>query len=35
MRPSRTTWEHSSSVLEHSAFPIVFFKNSVIAHLSV
>ncbi|MBB3387598.1 multiple sugar transport system permease protein [Rhizobium sp. BK275] len=29
MWPSRTTWEHYSFVLEHSAFP-TFFKNSLI-----
>jgi multiple sugar transport system permease protein len=29
MWPSRTTWEHYSFVLQHSAFP-TFFKNSLI-----
>jgi multiple sugar transport system permease protein len=33
MWPSRTTWEHYSFVLEHSAFP-TFFKNSVIVSAS-
>lgn len=31
--PSRTTWEHYSFVLEHSAFP-TFFKNSLIVSAS-
>ncbi len=33
MWPSRTTWEHYSFVLEHSAFP-TFFKNSLIVSAS-
>src|SRR5689334_13204702 len=33
MWPSRTTWEHYSFVLQHSAFP-TFFKNSVIVSAS-
>jgi multiple sugar transport system permease protein len=31
--PSRTTWQHYSFVLQHSAFP-TFFKNSVIVSAS-